>query len=206
MKTKETLKAKLILGVSMLLLFTTVGLTACGSDDEEQEEWGIWDFYPINYRITIEDINGRDLLDSATVDNLRDKISVVFNGTEYTPFLVNANTTDSMLFYRYSRAYFVKFLGPVIQKHYTQSVFYLTFGEFAGNENAELNEIDLMLGDKKLCRLSFTNSFRWRGVNDPEVIRHFYFNGQDQADKKCSGGYFRLRLTPEGEIENLPCK
>lgn len=188
----------LIAGISM-----TMGLTACTSDDGE-EEWRIWDFAPINYKISIEDTNGIDLLDSVTVDNLRERISIVFNGTEYTPFLVDANTTDSMLFYRYTRAYLTHFYGPVIEREYEQPIFYLTFGEFDGHKNYELNEIDLMLDDKKLCHLSFTNSFKWLSVNNPEIVRHFYFNDKEQDD--TSYGRFRLRLTAEGEVENLPYK
>ena len=187
----------LIAGIGM-----TMCLTACGSNDEE-EEWDIWVFFPINYTISIEDANGTDLLDSVTVDNLREKISIVFYGTEYLPLLVDSNTTDSMRFYRYTRAYLTHFYGPVIERHYSRPIFYLTFGEFDGNKNYELNEIDIMLEGKKVCHLSFTNSFRWLGVNNPEIIRHFYFNDKEQ-DK--SDGYFRLRLTPQGEIENLPRK
>ena len=71
-----------IRSVFFMFLLTALSLfTACGNDEEDHT---IWDIYPIEFRIYVQDDAGCDLLNPENEDNiLKQDIRAIYEQKEY---------------------------------------------------------------------------------------------------------------------------
>ena len=74
------MKARYLYGMLLLFLSATC-FTAC-SDDED--EYLIWDFYPIILQIAVQDAQGNDLLNPETPGSIANSgIKAIYKGVTY---------------------------------------------------------------------------------------------------------------------------
>ena len=189
----------------ILLFVMSLGPTACSSDDDDTPDKRIWDFAPIVYRISLEDVNGQDLLAPEVTGNLREEVSVVYNDSTYHPDPSNVYTDEE---YRHMTRYYMphpKRLQIQNTKYYKMERYWLEFGQFDGAKTYDLQEITLQVGKAKQMKLSFHNRTTIVPHNDPVIERNFYYNDIENTGEIGSRGYYRLRVSNDTKaIELLP--
>lgn len=158
-------------GAALALLAVVGGLTACSEDNGEDR---IWDFAPINLRVSVEDASGNDLLNPNTPGSLAEQsIQVIVREKTYEK---DAEAQDVLS----SRAYLAVFTG--MQTRVSESgKYYLEIGEFFGNQNVSNETAVIVWNDGTRDTLSFSNRLSWDG-DEPDIDRHFFLNGKENSD------------------------
>ena len=154
-----------------------------------------WDVAPINYLIMVEDAQGNDLLDKAREDNIINKITVNYLGTDY--FVNTARTRTLAPIFR-GLTLNIKTHGDNKADYYR---FMLQFGEFDGGANVDLREIKLDMGDGNILTLAYKNSFKWNSNGEPDIDRTFYLNGEAVNNPDY---VYHFQYTSDGKLTYLP--
>ena len=158
------MKAKYLYG--MLLLFLSVTcFTAC-SDDED--EYLIWDFYPIILQIAVQDAQGNDLLNPETPGSIANSgIKAIYKGVTYEK--------DSVIIP--TKAYMAHFGGLQTVKA-ENGQYILTFGEFNGDDTFDHEEVVIDWNDGTKDVINFSSKLTWKSKKEPVFNREFLLNGK----------------------------
>ena len=187
-------------------LLTTCLFTACSSEDDEQNDFRIWDIYPIEFKIFITDSEGNDLLDSTYQYNIINEVSASYQGEVY-PL---KKYPDSYYRKATTRVYVPHFEGLLLKRYwnsmtYTYGNFEMVFGEFDGTENVDKRQIILHLPDSYQVRLSYKNSYKWISNDDgPQKNTQFFLDDQELKDNAGVRGTFHFRYSKDGGYEYIP--
>lgn len=158
---------------ALLLLFLSVlCLTACNDNDEE-DDFMIWDFTPIVLFISVQDAAGNDLLNPDTEGSIANQgIKAIYKGEVYE----KDNKTGQ------TKAYFAHFEGlqTVINN---KGIYYLTFGEFNGDDTFVDEQVSIDWNDNTIDTLSFSSKLTWKSNKEPVFDRLFLLNGKKQESQ-----------------------
>lgn len=166
------MKATHTLYLLLISLLCVTGFTACDKSDngfDNGDDYVIWDFYPIELSIAVQDAQGNDLLNPETPGNIaKQGIKAIYNGKTYEKDAPISQT----------KMYLARFYGLQTMKSETGKHF-LTFGEFngAGTFNNEKVTIDWNDGTQDV--ITFSSKLTWESKNDPVINRKFCLNGED---------------------------
>lgn len=161
----------LLLATTFAILFTA---SACEDDD-----FPIYDVYPIIWRISIEDQNGNDLLNAETPGNvLADNITLDYNGYTYT-------ITEPAYDY-----YMARWRGMQRRPTYTYTAdkelgairYVLEIGEWPGDENADATCIFNWPEENITRQLHFTNVCKYSKSGEPKIKREYQIDGKSKDD------------------------
>ena len=168
--------------------------TACDSEDESKRM--VLDVTPIEFKIFITDSQGQSLLDSTYQGNLIKGITVSYEDQTY-PLMTEREYYEKMQGKSLTRAYQARFKGLIMFPSGDNNYF-LSFGEFSGEENVDKREIILNLPNQQSVRLAYSNIFRSKSNGEPDKKTQFYFNDQelDGLDGIC--GWYHLRCSENG--------
>ena len=138
----------------------------------------IWDMYPVNVNIYIQDTDGANLLSPSVTGSLYGKkIVVKYQGEEYE-LDWDANET---------RHYMPSFSGLTLKTDYTQSgdhyekdvnKNYLSFGEFDGEDNQDISISLNIEGYPEPWEISVSHRIKWKR-NKPQVTNTATLNGKE---------------------------
>lgn len=155
------------------LLIPAMCLTACDIDlDLDRGCDAIWDFTPMDITFSVADAEGNDLLDPDSELNILDKITVRYNGKEYSVGELDGNPG--------TRAYMPHWEGLYTRYSKREGCWLLYFGEFSpdfGNHRNDKLTIDWGNGTKD--QILFDFYVTWKKC-DPIVHRKFLVNGKKQ--------------------------
>lgn len=144
-------------------------LTAC---DKEEEDYVFWDFPPVNVFVFVEDADGNDLLNVENEGHLLgQEIKATFRGEEYK---LNATVAETR--------YYMPFHYGLRLLYDEYGRYYLYFGELAGEDLCDNEELTVYWGDGSSDVVTVYNRLEWKSKNDPEITRRFYLNGEEQAE------------------------
>lgn len=157
----------------------------------------IWDIAPIEFVVSIHDLNGSDLLDSANNSNLISDITVEYDGKTY-PVMSEREAYEQLHNGAAARTryYMPRFYGLVLRTPYGQNHGYcLRFGEFDGAEIVMRREIVLKLKDGSQHTLAYSNNVKWMANGRPKISRQFYIDGHLMEDNG-KDGVFHFTYSP----------
>lgn len=155
MKTKSVF---LLLWVAVFSLFTS-----CKNNDETDNV--IWDIYPIEFHIYVQDAAGRDLLNPETENNILEQdIRAIYDQKEYKLGEKPVQT----------RAIYAPFMG-LQTTQMLDGRYCLTFGYFLGDIDWGYTPFSVKWGDGTIDHFSFDSKMYWKD-GKPEFNRHFYLN------------------------------
>lgn len=155
--------------IPSLYLFCLIVSTACASDNGDNSM--IWDFAPIELHISVQDAQGHDLLNPETPGNIaKQGIKAIYKDKIYKKD-VPVNQT---------KAYKSRFNGLQTQKT-EEGKYFLTFGEFEGNETFKDEKIIIDWNDGTQDVITFSSKLTWKSQNEPVFSRKFYLNGEDNG-------------------------
>jgi hypothetical protein len=185
-------KTLLLLIAAALLM----GFAACSEENENNERNDdiIWDFSPIEFYCCITDAEGHDLLDSAYQQNLLRDIYVRYDGKDY-PVITEK---EYYAMRDGTRMYMPFFYGLRLCRITTDisdipAQYYLSFGEFAGDENIELRTIQLFASDGEPNSLGYGNRLTWNQITGKPIIsRNFYLNSKPLYDAYGKDGFYHF--------------
>ena len=144
--------------------------SSCSENNEYHDDI-IWDFAPINFYITVQDVEGNDLLSPTTEGNILEQdIKATYQGKEYKLNELAVPNTKAYLATLYG-------LHAVETK---EGRCFLYFGELQGEDTYEDETITLDWGDGTTDVITFSSRLTWNSPEDPEFDRHFYLNGVEQ--------------------------
>ena len=165
------------------LLFTLVATVMIplfiSCDKEENDDFVVVDFMPIEFLIHIVNEKGEDLLNPDTKGSIVDEdIRMIYNGKEYS---LQEDTQKNA-----TRYYLPTFYGlRVSQIQYEESPYhnkyFLYIGEFDGAVDCENCTVKVIWGDSSCDTFSYSNKMK-RDKKGIHSIRHFYHNGKLQED------------------------
>lgn len=171
----------------MLLFLCIVSLVACG-DKNDDEEMPIWDFTPIVLHFSVQDAQGNDLLNPETKGSIADQgIKAIYNDEIYEKDSVVSQT----------KAYLAQFAGLQTSKS-KDGKYYLTFGEFNGNDTFDNEQVEIDWNDGTKDVVSFSSKLIWESKKEPVIKRKFSLNGKD-IDSKF--GHFVIIKEPVSQKE-----
>ncbi|MDE5869985.1 MAG: hypothetical protein K2H18_07110 [Muribaculaceae bacterium] len=161
--------------VSILIaLLPLMWLTSCNNEDDVI----IWDMYPVNVMIHIQDADGNNLLSPNFNGNiLGKKIVAIYQGKEYELEWDNNNKT---------RYYAPSFTGLTLKQGYSETEEgyepdpnkqYLNFGEFDGAENQNITLLLRIEDVSENWDISVRHNIKWKG-NTPKVTNTATLNGE----------------------------
>lgn len=133
-------------------------------DSCSEEENEIYDYYPICIVVSVEDSNGKDLLNPENGSGIVDNISFVYNGKTYKVGNV----------YESTRAYAPYWYGLALVE-WKDGQYRLMFGEFDGAATYEKETIIIDWGDGTTDELAFSSRITGPGKTE----RRFYLNGEE---------------------------
>ena len=187
------------MGVLLLMLLTSICITACSSsDDDEVKNLGDR-FHVFGFMLSLEDAEGRDLADTTYVGNVLSRLSAVYLGKEYqfradTKYEGVALLADDIV-------------GLTFENHYSldSNRQALTFGYFDGYKPSERTQIQLLLDGKVVGTLWYTNDYNHDSQGyDYWNYLHFYFKAAgSETEQAVKNGPYRLLITPQGSAELL---
>ncbi|MGI6792831.1 hypothetical protein ACMYZ5_00660 [Bacteroides sp. KG68] len=155
--------------IPSLYLFCLIVSTACASDNGDNSM--IWDFAPIELHISVQDAQAHDLLNPETPGNIaKQGIKAIYKDKIYKKD-VPVNQT---------KAYKSRFNGLQTQKT-EEGKYFLTFGEFEGNETFKDEKIIIDWNDGTQDVITFSSKLTWKSQNEPVFSRKFYLNGEDNG-------------------------
>lgn len=158
------MKIKNLFGIVLLFLYA-ISFISC-----ESEESMMWDFYPIVLQISVQDAQGNDLLNPETEGSIANQgIKAIYRGEIYQ----KDESIDR------TRAYQASFQGLQTSQSENDGLYYLTFGEFNGDETFRKEEIVIDWNDNTSDKISFSNRLTWATKNKPVIKREFYLNGKE---------------------------
>lgn len=159
------------IGLLLLFTFCCINFTACETENNENddEEFAIWDFAPIVLYISVQDEQGYDLLNPDTQGSIASNdIKATFRGNIYEKDALIAQT----------RFYMPTFGG--LQTGITKKgKYFLTFGELSGTSTFDNEEVIIDWGDNTQDVLTFSNKLTWKSKNEPVINRNFCLNGKE---------------------------
>lgn len=169
----------------LTVLVMLVGLPSCDSEDEGGE-FVIWDLAPVVVNIRIVDASGANLLDESTEGNwVREPFTLTCDDEIYElKWQVDKAETDrtDMPHSRYYMPRFYGFVAPTESYwngkswEYSKGVYYLSFGEFAGEDNLDLS-LQLQIPHlNQVFDIDVTHRCQWKG-NEPYMSTEFSLNG-----------------------------
>ncbi len=155
------------------LLIPAMCLTACDINLIDPDCDKIWDFTPMNITFSVSDDDGNDLLDPESELNILDRITVQYNGGEYSvgEFDGSPNT----------RAYMPRWEGLYTRYSEYEGRWLLHFGEFSpdfGDHHNDKMTIDWGNGTKDQISFDFYVTYK---RCDPTVHRRFRVNGKKET-------------------------
>lgn len=152
-----------------LYLFSLIVFTACASDNGDDSI--IWDFAPIEIHIAVQDAQGHDLLNPETPGNIaKQGIKVIYKNKIYEK--------DAPV--NQTKAYMAQFNGLQTKKT-EEGNYFLSFGEFKGNETFTDEKIIIDWNDGTQDVITFSSKLTWKSPNEPVFNRKFYLNGEDNG-------------------------
>jgi len=163
MKTKN-------LFATLLLCLSVLCLTACNSNNEDENDHLIWDFTPIILGISVQDAAGNDLLNPDTEGSIAYQgIKAIYKGEVYEK---DDDTVET-------RAYSAHFKGlqTIVNN---KGIYYLTFGEFNGDDTFVDELVSIDWNDNTIDTLSFSSKLSWKSQKEPVIDREFFLNGEKQ--------------------------
>ena len=181
-----------------VIIFATSLMMACGDNDSAESKRMIFDITPIEFKIFITDSQGHSLLDSTYQSNLIKDITVSYEDETY-PVMTEREYYEKMQGKSLTRVYQARFKGLIMFSSGGYDYF-LSFGEFSGEENVDKREIVLNLPNQQSIRLAYSNFFRLKSNGEPDKKTQFYFNDQelDGLDGIC--GRYYLRCSENGIV------
>ena len=182
--------------VILMIVLAVYFFMACDSDDEGKRM--VLDITPIEFKIFISDSLGHSLLDSTYQSNLIKDITVSYEGETY-PVMTEREYYEKMQGKSLTRVYQARFKGLIMFSSGGYDYF-LSFGEFSGEEDVDKREIVLNLPNQQSVRLAYSNFFRSKSNGEPDKKTQFYFNDQelDGLDGIC--GRYYLRCSENGIV------
>ncbi len=165
-KSSETMKKLLLFS----LLIPALCLTACDIVNTDCD--AIWDFAPMEITFSVADAAGNDLLDPDSELNILDRITVRYNGEDYSIARDEATNT---------RAYHPHWQGLYVRHPEGDGCHLLSFGEFSPDFGDHRNDkLTIDWGDGTKDEITFDFYVTWKKC-DPRVHRKFLVNGKKQT-------------------------
>ncbi len=162
------MKTNYLLG-AFLFFLSTICFTACDDNFQEDDDLMIWDFTPIILFMTVQDAEGNDLLNPETNGTIADQaIKAIYKGETYEK--------DAKVV---TKAYLAYFTGLQTQKN-NKGVYYLTFGEFNGDDTFKNEEVTIEWHDGTTDVIRFSSKLSWKSRKEPVFDREFLLNGVKQ--------------------------
>lgn len=159
------MKARNFVGIFLLLL-CVIGLTTC--HDKDEDDFLIWDFYPIILQISVQDAQGNDLLNPETEGNIAEQgIKAIYKDEIYMKDSLKSRT----------KAYLAVLEGLRTCKD-KNGKYYLTFGEFNGDDTFDHEQVVIDWNDGTKDTLSFSSELTWKSKREPVINREFFLNGE----------------------------
>ncbi len=160
----------------LALLFLSLSLlcSACSNEDKDEGPSGIWDIYPLNVLIIVQDKNENDLLDSDFKHNLLESgIKATHKGTTYELKIDELSKEPSTRYYM-PTFYGLK-LYPFDKKNY------LSIGEFDGAKEYKQEKIIIDWNDGTKNTITFNYKLKWKN-NKPYAEKEFFLDGVKVKD------------------------
>jgi hypothetical protein len=166
----------------LFALIATVMIPLFISCDKEEndDDFVVVDFVPIEFLIHIVNEQGEDLLNPDTEGSIVDEdIRMIYNGKEYS---LQEDSQEAA-----TRYYLPRFYGLRVSKiEYEDSPYYnkyfLYIGEFDGAKDCENCTVKVICGDGSYDTFSYSNKMKRDKKGMLDSIRHFYHNGKLQED------------------------
>lgn len=173
------MNAKILFG-TLLIFFCAMSFFACDNDDNGGNDNGMlfWDFAPIVLQISVQDAQGNDLLNPEMEGFIGNKgIKAIYRGKTFEKDSVVIPKKIAV-----TRAYLPHFKGLQTWKN-DKGRYFLTFGEFAGDDNFNNEQVKIDWSDGTSDVFSFSNHLQWKSNKEPEITRSFFLNGEKKFDK-----------------------
>lgn len=163
------MKTKNLIGLFLLLL----GMNCFTSCENTSDDLMIWDFTPIVLRVSVDDIQGNDLLNPDVEGSIANQgIKAIYKETVYEKDSAVIATKAYMAFFEGLQTYENK-----------DGKYYLTFGEFNGETTFDKEQLIIDWNDGTQDTITFSSKLRWKAKNDPVFDREFLLNGKDVGSK-----------------------
>lgn len=156
--------------LQLRLIIMMIGAMLLASCTDDIDDPVTIDYTPINFRVTVRNAEGMNLLDPSVADNLLSDVSVSYNGKTYLLNMTSVNVK--------SRAVLATWRGVRLNDNYT-----LEIGQFDGG--AETGGCVLHIGSRQY-ELSYTNKFNHNQVVED---RTFYLDGKEVGKGTLSGSF-----------------
>lgn len=161
----------------MFALSLSLVFAACG-DKNEDDDFLIVDYYPVEFYISLENSKGVDLLNAENEGAVDlDAITLYYNEKTY---VLNPESDPQA-----TRAYLPIFEGMKLQK--VDGKYRIYVGEFEGCPSYDGDSFAISWGDGSLDYFSYTNE----AVGKHDVDHNFFHNGQPVK----SGDYPYVSIT-----------
>lgn len=159
--------------ISLLVsLFSICLLSGC--------EDRIWDIAPVDFRISVTDANGVDLLRPGNPHAIDvTKVKAIYKGQE---FECSTGPSDAK-----TKAYMPHFHGLRLLCNTYYNIYLLEFGELDGAESYTNESLTIVWPDGSRDEVSFNRDFQWRHNDTPYVKEEWFLN-----NSKVSSGIIKI--------------
>ncbi|MBP5498430.1 MAG: hypothetical protein J6X81_03565 [Muribaculaceae bacterium] len=150
------MKAKFLLPFVLALLFVS-----CGDEPNDVD----YDYSPMGVYLFVTDADGNDLLNPETAGNiLGNEITIKYRNEVYPLHLESKNPVlCSPLQKAPRRKYYLAMLyGAYLEKIERTGEYYICFGEIAGEERLDMEEVIVEWGDGTSDKITLYNLLEWK--------------------------------------------
>lgn len=184
-----------IIGSLFLVILSAIAISCDSSDDI------IWDIYPVEIYISIEDKDGNNLLDPETDGNLIGQNFIMnYDGEDYPADWSYLNMYPEERNEIRTRAYMPHFYGLIPRKYWVEDEtgeyiesreYRLLFGEFEGAKNQDLTFRFIVPGREGEDVIHIKHKYDYK-QNKPKISNEMTLNG-----KKVKYGPITIVVDPK---------